>query len=282
MHAYIYGRMEYGQSGQVLKMIALSTLCHFIALAGFLVVPEFRPKDRFLHSVVQVDLVTMPVLRQEASPTRQDKTMKPQKEIKAAKDKMEEISIKKTEKVSEVKPDLAKEEKVSLSPKPVKVKRSLKKKTFKASKIIKHAIADIEKNIYQTRSRHILQAVDQIKRRLEASNSGSQIAGMDRKTLDLMDIYNVEIWRYIQKQWAFTGKLARGRTDLEAILIVKIMPDGNIRDIWFEERSGNSFFDESVLRAVKKANPLPPLPKGYVKPYYEVGLRFNLSELQQK
>ena len=59
------------------------------------------------------------------------------------------------------------------------------------------------------------------------------------------------------------------------------MKTGEIRDLWFEERSGNDYFDDSVLRAMKKASPLPPLPEGYSRPYYELGIRFNLSELQK-
>ena len=96
-----------------------------------------------------------------------------------------------------------------------------------------------------------------------------------------MDIYNAEIWHRIQKQWAFSNQLAQGKTNLEATIVAKIMKTGEIRDLWFEERSGNSFFDDSVLRAIKKASPLPPLPEGYAYPYYDVGFRFNLSELQK-
>lgn len=281
-YAHIYERRKYGQQNHVLKMIILSTLCHFVVLAGFLGIPDFKPDNRFLDSVVQVDLVTMQAPEPEPSPSRQDKAVTSQEDIEAVRDGHEEPApVKKPEKVPETAPDSPKGDKVSLAPRPLKVKRALKKKTFKASRIIKNAIANIEKNLYQTRSLKILNAVDQIKRKLEASKGGTSNAGMDKKTLDLMDIYNVEIWRHIQKQWAFSGKLAHDWTDLEAIVIVKIMPDGNIRDIWFEERSGNTYFDDSVLRAVKKASPLPPLPNAYIRPYYEVGLRFNLSELQQ-
>ncbi|NVL90332.1 MAG: TonB C-terminal domain-containing protein, partial [Desulfobacterales bacterium] len=48
-----------------------------------------------------------------------------------------------------------------------------------------------------------------------------------------------------------------------------------------EKRSGNSYFDDSVFKAVRKSDPLPPLPEGYLGPFYEVGFRFNLSELQR-
>jgi len=61
---------------------------------------------------------------------------------------------------------------------------------------------------------------------------------------------------------------------------VKIMKDGKIRDIWFERRSGNAYFDDSAFKAVKKSDPLPPLPQGFSEPFYKVGFRFNLFELK--
>ena len=111
---------------------------------------------------------------------------------------------------------------------------------------------------------------------------GTAGSGVSNKTLELLDIYNAEIWHRIQKNWAFSEEMVRGRTDLEATIIVKIMRKGEIRDIWFEKRSGNSYFDDSVFKAVKKSDPLPPLPEGYLGPFYDVGFRFNLSELQRR
>jgi colicin import membrane protein len=75
--------------------------------------------------------------------------------------------------------------------------------------------------------------------------------------------------------------LTGGRTDLEAVLVIKIMPNGEIQDIWFEKKSGNSYFDDSVYKAVKKSNPLPPLPKDYQRPFYNVGLVFTPSGLRK-
>jgi len=74
--------------------------------------------------------------------------------------------------------------------------------------------------------------------------------------------------------------MARGEKGLEGVVIMKIMRDGEIRDIWFEKRSGNTYFDDSVLKAIKKSNPLPPLPDGFLGPYYDVGVRFSPSELR--
>ena len=93
-----------------------------------------------------------------------------------------------------------------------------------------------------------------------------------------IDLYNLELMYRIQQNWAFNPRLARTEKGLEARVLIKILQNGQIRDVWFETRSGNSYLDDSALKAVKKSNPLPPLPKGYVT--YDIGFRFTPSGLQ--
>jgi colicin import membrane protein len=53
------------------------------------------------------------------------------------------------------------------------------------------------------------------------------------------------------------------------------MPNGEIKDIFFTDRSGNSYLDESAYKAIVKSNPVDPHPEGISKPYVNVGLRFT-------
>ena len=171
--------------------------------------------------------------------------------------------------------------KVSLAKQPVHIKKSLKQRTFKPGKVAETAIEQIRKELPQSTERQIVAAIDKLKEQVAMQEGVVQGAAGKAESLQLMDIYNAEIWHRIQKQWAFSNQLAQGKTNLEATIVAKIMKTGEIRDLWFEERSGNDYFDDSVLRAMKKASPLPPLPEGYSRPYYELGIRFNLSELQK-
>jgi colicin import membrane protein len=82
----------------------------------------------------------------------------------------------------------------------------------------------------------------------------------------------------IKQNWAFNQRLAGSEKAIEARLLIKILKNGQIRDVWFETRSGNRYLDDSALKAVKKSNPLPQLPKGYAT--YEIGLRFTPSGLK--
>jgi colicin import membrane protein len=202
---------------------------------------------------------------------------------------------------------------ISVAPKKktVKNKTSLKKKTFQSAQVIKKAIKRIEKKTEVSRPNTVKQAidrlrsevkkteVDQVKKKAESDDvketadgggigiqgDGSGIPGqpgaMSRQVLEKIDLYKLEIAYHIEKKWAFPEQFAGGRTDLEAVLVIKILPNGEIRDIWFEKKSGNSYFDESAFRAVRKSNPLPPLPKEFRRPFYNVGLVFTPSGLRK-
>ena len=270
-------------------MAGLSLLCHVLFFSGVLFLPELRFDKPYIPSAVEVDLVSLPQIKPKP-PAGSGKMSSPPKAVEPVKPAEKPESGKPKEKslqAVEKKPDEASDKPVSMAPKPIQLKKSLKQKTYNASKVIRSAIARIEEEAPESRPRPVLQAIDKLKEEVE-SQGGVVIRGgvargrVSEKTLELLDIYNAEIWHRIQKNWAFSEEMVRGRTDLEATIIVKIMREGEIRDIWFEKRSGNSYFDDSVFKAVKKSDPLPPLPEGYLGPFYDVGFRFNLSELQRR
>ena len=90
--------------------------------------------------------------------------------------------------------------------------------------------------------------------------------------------YNL-IWQRIRNAWVLPEDVLRGKKDLETIIAIRIARDGQIVDIQFEKKSGNPYLDESALRAIKKANPLPPLPPGFEEDKFDVGVRFTPSDL---
>jgi TonB family protein len=56
---------------------------------------------------------------------------------------------------------------------------------------------------------------------------------------------------------------------------LRIAREGKILKFQIEETSGNSFFDDAVLRAIKKADPLPPLPDSYQENVLEILCAFH-------
>ena len=53
---------------------------------------------------------------------------------------------------------------------------------------------------------------------------------------------------------------------------------GKIEQFWIEQKSGNDYFDQSAIRAIRKTKDLPPLPDDIPEPFLEVGINFRYPE----
>jgi TonB family protein len=85
--------------------------------------------------------------------------------------------------------------------------------------------------------------------------------------------YYQAVWSKIKSAWILP-RYGTTRKHLEAIVVIKINRDGRILNIDFEKKSGDSNLDRSVIRAIKKADPLPHLPADFRENYLELGIRF--------
>lgn len=103
---------------------------------------------------------------------------------------------------------------------------------------------------------------------------GSSSGGGSGLESRLSDYYD-SIWAKIKKEWTLPENLPKGRTTLEATIVVVIDREGKIQKSWFERKSGNTLFDQRAMRAIKKAEPLPPIPKEFSDPTLEMGFRFH-------
>lgn len=184
------------------------------------------------------------------------------------------------------------EKKIQSSPEPTPLKPavprkkiSLKKKTYQPEKVLASRKKQMAKTVKKQEKNSIDTALKRLQKKVAAQGSkqgamfgadGARISGNGNKTRAI-DLYNLELMYRIQQNWAFNPQLAGGNDSTEVRILIKILKSGQIRDIWFETRSGNRLLDESALKAVKKSNPLSPLPKGYQS--YDVGLIFTPSGL---
>ncbi len=92
-------------------------------------------------------------------------------------------------------------------------------------------------------------------------------------------IYQMEVEVLIKSHWAYPDSLSN-RKDIEAVVLLNIKNDGTVLGTDFIKPSGNRIFDQSVLKAIEKAKPLPPLPEGYNKRNEELELNFNLRDVE--
>ncbi len=272
----------------------ISFLCHAVLVGAMFFLPEYkRPVGNPFPSALNVSLVSF-----SAGPPAGEVPVAgaavPQAEKAGLKKETPLIKVDKAEAISK---PVIKEEKtqkaVSLSPKKTPEKK------VETSKLINNAIKNIEKKIAESRSATVAGAINRLKNQVERSGNikTAGVPGGGIKTnapagvsggfgtggaAGVIDIYKAEIYYRIQQNWAYSEQLGGGNSEMMAVLVIKIMPGGEIIDIWFERKSGNRFLDESAYRAVQKSNPLPPIPQEYNRPYYEVGLRFGAGGLNQK
>ena len=97
--------------------------------------------------------------------------------------------------------------------------------------------------------------------------------GAGAVTLNVSDFpyawYVQAIHRKIQEHWE--GRAIDGR---QPEITFGIGRDGQLRRLEIGKSSGNPLYDQLALRAVRDANPFPPLPAGFEKPTLTVVLQF--------
>jgi TonB family protein len=154
------------------------------------------------------------------------------------------------------------------------------KKTHKEKVELKHlqeAIEEIRKKI----------ALDEIQKRVARREKTEERAPVvsppvpmvsSPKTSPSMESklneYYSMIWAKIKEAWTIPENLLKEMVDLETVIVIIIGRDGKIQKSWFEKKSGNALYDQSAMRAIKKAEPLPPIPKEFNEKTLEIGIRF--------
>ncbi|MBI5344880.1 MAG: cell envelope integrity protein TolA [Deltaproteobacteria bacterium] len=76
----------------------------------------------------------------------------------------------------------------------------------------------------------------------------------------------------VQEEWKYPEEFKKD--NISVIVSVRIGKTGKLLQAWVEKSSGNSAFDESLVIAVNRAAPYPPLPADFEESYLETGLRF--------
>ena len=86
------------------------------------------------------------------------------------------------------------------------------------------------------------------------------------------DMYRVKITEEIQREWIYPDYMKK---DHQAIVSVTIRKDGTLMDPRVEKKSGDLFFDNSVLKAVIKASPVTPPPSGMEMETLEITFSYD-------
>ena len=294
-HAYPMGTGV--ESRTMVLYFGISLAIHLILFGSVVFWPASVPKPRFSPGSISVNLVSLPG-PPSAAPAAVSKP--PAKPVAAPKKEVKTAPIEEVVAIAPPKtlPEIKKPKKtVSLTPKPKKIlpKKSLKKKTQDRQKMIDHALTKVKKKVEKSETDSVSQALDRLKKKVEqtessrvqAGSTGQAAAGAGgggvpgatgsggQRRLELIDLYKIEVAFQVERNWAFSQQLAGEGQTLQVSLVFKVMSGGEITDIRFTERSGNSYLDESAYRAIVKANPVSPHPTGIRTPYVTMGVRFT-------
>lgn len=89
---------------------------------------------------------------------------------------------------------------------------------------------------------------------------------------DEMKAYYAEISRTIRNSWILPDVLRN--KGYKTVIALKVLKDGTVQGFWIMEKSGNSFYDETTVRAINKVATLPPLPKAWKEGSIDFGFNF--------
>ena len=186
-----------------------------------------------------------PVLKKKAAPpTKKPSPPAPKKEAKQPAKKPSSSAPKKEAKQPAKKPTAQKKPAVkSAKPQP-----SLSRQA-RETRQLAEAVDRVRQNM-RTAGRTVRQPLGS--RAVGGSGSGG---GQGRRPPAFVG-YTVLVRQRFKDSWIVTHQ----RAGLTAVVQFGIRPSGQITDIELTRSSGNAAFDQSALRAVHHANPLPPPP----------------------
>jgi len=246
-----------------ISLQGVSVLLHIGLLLIMIFMQQHTSFNKKMPPAVQVDLVSY-------SPKLGD-LLKPEKK-----------QIKKTD----IKKDEPKPIKKKVQPIEKNEKTFVEKKELKPAEILEAAKEEIKENVEDQEQEKIKDILSELREKVVEQEmqddyevEETQVTGYKAwKNISAQSIYNSVFSTMIQKNWVFNENLAQldeNDKTINVLVMIRILENGDLGDIWIETKSGNDFLDKSAIRAIKKAAPFPPLPKEFQRQSYEVGLLFS-------
>jgi colicin import membrane protein len=278
----------------------LSLGLHLLVIGALVYIPMSFSPPRRLPGAISVSLLSLPGPGPGAGAgdggpkVEKPKPAEAPKPVETPKPPPEKPAVPIAEPAPKPVPATPKPE-VSLAPPKLKEKKSLKEQTKNPEKMIEQAIDRIEKKVKEPDSASVTAAIDRIRKKLGEAEAtqprpgppgaaapgpgpaggGGGGGGGGTGQFEPINIYRAEIAYQVEKNWAFSPQLAGSDKKLQVGLVFKVLPNGQITDIQYTERSNNAYLDESAYRAIAKSSPVKPHPQAIKMPYVQMALRFT-------
>jgi len=250
-------------------VIILSVVFHLALFSSILFIPDSYSARRSFDGIIyEVNLVEMPggggTKAMGGTPPKPQAVSKPDTQAK----RIEEVPKKEEKPVVIAKKTLEKE-----APPVEKPKES-------PADLLNKALSKIEKKVKT--EEHLDKALANLENRTGGRMGTGQPGGTGGGGPPggtAMQIYVAEVYSLIKSNWHYPPELAGGK-DPEATVLLMVKSDGKIVKTQFDKRSSDALFDESVLKAIERSDPLPPFPEGYRKTHEEFYINFTLRDLK--
>lgn len=266
-----------------MQPVILAVIVHIVTFGMSVALPKILDRKPILDEVVTVNLVSLPEI---AGPPQQNSA--PSAKVKPV--KVPEAAVKIPVEPKAAPPPAKKIKPVSLKP----IKRKVRKTDPK-----KLAQEQARKKREQERLKALAQAREEEKRAKRAaeearsalaemlrtqgmqkpasqssrrSSGGRQVSNVAEK------IYYASIYDRVKQFWVLP-EMRQWSPGLETRVVATIRKDGSITRTIVEKKSGNPYFDQYAMKALRKADPLPPIPKLLNRDKMEIGIVFKPGEL---
>lgn len=261
------------------RMIAFSIGFHLVLFGVMLTVSALRLGSQRHLSVAVVDLVGGPAVAPPPPAPAREKAREPEPPAREKEDRRKEAGRKAPP------PKAAREAKPAPPERSVLAERIRKMREEAATrKEVRRTVEEMR------REREVRTAVrgiqDRVARRIDLSGVRTPAAGVpaavtgasagERRVPPEQLAYFRLLDERIRANWTVPFLPPEETKSLMVQLRITIEKDGRVSSVWMEKGSGNTFFDDSVLRAIRKASPLPVPPEQLrgAEEVYEVGFRF--------
>ncbi|MFT6791800.1 MAG: colicin import membrane protein [Cellvibrionaceae bacterium] len=118
--------------------------------------------------------------------------------------------------------------------------------------------------------------------RLQAEQQAERLAQQAEEDAALAKSYSLLIKKRVESNWS---RPPTARRDMETTLRIQLVPTGEVIDVLITKSSGNKAFDNSAIRAVKKARQFSKLQgmptRVFEKNFRQFQLEFKPQDLRQ-
>jgi colicin import membrane protein len=289
----------------------LAIVLHVVVFAASIFLPDLIERRPLLDNVVTVDLISMPEpaaappapakpVAEPAEPTTLVKVPEPVPEPDVV-----EVSVAPEPEV--VPEPVAPAKPISLKPLKRKIRKAKDTRLAEEKERERRAKALQQEMLAQKKAEQAKKRTDQLRRQRAliearraqqeadraAANARQALASMiretgpatapgrssgtstGRRTPDaITNQYGALLITRISSYWKIPEMLKRNR-NLRIMVALTIRRDGSIADMRIVQKSGDSFFDQSAMKALRSAAPMPRFPALITEPSLDFDLDFT-------